>query len=75
MRLFTTDEIRLLRQSRFLNQKQAAAKLGVTRQRWSEMENKNSSFVAQARLLKTLNYTYETAEIFLQIIKAEKQGK
>lgn len=66
---FTSTEIRLLRTSRQMMQKEAASKMGITKQRYSELENHPR--LAQERIneiLTVLGYTPETARSYLESI-------
>lgn len=67
--MFTNNEIRLLRHSRQIKQEEVARKMGITKQRYSELENNKK--IPQKRIteiLKVLGYDHETARKFLDNI-------
>jgi len=69
--IFTSTQIRLLRMSRQLKQEFVGAKMGITKQRYSELEN--NSNLKEGRLqeiLKVLGYTDESARKYLDSIPA-----
>ncbi len=62
MQKFTSEQIRLLRLSREMKQEQVARKLGITKQRYSELENHPRLQPNRiAEILKVLGYTADTA--------------
>ncbi len=67
--MLTPDEIRLLRHSRNMKQLEVAQKMGITRQRYSELENHDHLNPERLNeILKTLGYTMETARKYLDSI-------
>ena len=63
------DEIRLLRHSREMKQLEVAQKMGITKQRYSELENHNNLQLQRLdEILKALGYTLETARNYLDSI-------
>ena len=66
---FTCLEIRLLRASRQIKQHFMAAKMGITKQRYSELENNpNLKEDRSNEILKVLGYTQESARKYLDSI-------
>ena len=66
---FTSSEIRLLRTSREIKQEVIALKMGITKQRYSELEN--SSNLKDERLLEILEilgYSPQSAKAYLESI-------
>lgn len=69
MHQFTSEQIRLLRLSRQMKQEQVARKLGITKQRYSELENHPRLQPNRIEeILKVLGYTTETAIKFLDAL-------
>jgi len=69
MKLFNSNEIRLLRQSQYMKQEEVAKKMGITTQRYSQLENhRNLSIERVNQLLAVLGYTPETAEKYIESI-------
>lgn len=69
MQKFTSEQIRLLRLSREMKQEQVARKLGITKQRYSELENHPRLQPNRiAEILKVLGYTADTAAKFLNAL-------
>ena len=70
--MFTSDQLRLLRLSRNMKQEFVAAKMGVTKQYYSRLENSNA--IPQQRMqeiLTILGYTMASAQQYLQSIPPE----
>ncbi len=66
---FTSDNLRLLRHSRGLKQKQAAKKMGISTQRYSELENNdNRPETRTIEILAILGYTIDAALKFLESV-------
>ena len=69
MKLFSGNEIRLLRQSRQMKQEEIASKMQITKQRYSQLENHKSLSIERViQILATLGYTVETAEIYIDSV-------
>ena len=67
--MFTTDEIRLLRLARQIKQEEIARKMGITKQRYSELENHTKLRPERiTEILKVLGYTSESARRYLDNI-------
>ena len=67
--MLSSDEIRLLRYSRQMKQEAISKKMGITKQRYSKLENKNN--LRQERIneiLEVLGYTLKTARNYLDNI-------
>ena len=65
----TNTEIRLLRTSRQMKQEEVACKMGIKKQRYSQLENhKDLSTDRALEILKVLGYTPETAAKYLESI-------
>lgn len=65
----TSNQIRLLRGSRQMKQQQIADKMGIKKQRYSQLENhKDLSPDRAIQILKILGYTPETASNYLASI-------
>jgi transcriptional regulator with XRE-family HTH domain len=65
----TSTEIRLLRTSRQMKQQEVADKMGIKKQRYSQLENhKDLSPDRAIQILKVLGYTPETATKYLESI-------
>lgn len=67
--MFTPTEIRLLRLVRQIKQEDIARKMGITKQRYSELE-KNKTIRPERinEILRILGYTMETARKYLDNI-------
>lgn len=69
MNQLTSLQIRLLRSSRQMKQEDVAHKMGITKQRYSELENhKGLREERIMEILKVLGYTLETAAKYLEAI-------
>lgn len=69
MTKLTSQQIRLLRQSRQMKQEQVALKMGITKQRYSELENHKCLRPERViEILEVLGYTPETASQYLASI-------
>lgn len=69
MHQFTNEQIRLLRLSRQMKQERVARKLGITKQRYSELENHPRLQANRIEeILKVLGYTADTAIKFLDAL-------
>ena len=69
MNKFTADELRLLRNSRNLKQKEVARKMNISAQRYSELKsNEERPESRTLEILAALNYTAEAARKFLDTI-------
>jgi len=69
MRKFTGNDLRLLRQSRHVKQKTIAAKMNISIQRYSELENNEDRPEKRTiEILTTLGYTIESALKLLESI-------
>lgn len=67
--MFTSKELRLLRTSRQIKQEDAARKMGIKKQRYSQLENhKKLTPEREAEILKVLGYTPENARAYLNSI-------
>lgn len=69
MPLLTSNELQLLRHSRQIKQEEIAKKMGISKQRYSELENHKE--LRQERIieiLRILGYTMETARKYLDNI-------
>jgi transcriptional regulator with XRE-family HTH domain len=65
----TSDEIRFLRQFRRMGQKEVAAKMDISTERYCQLENHgNLQPPALERILKALNFTFESAKKFLDAL-------
>lgn len=74
MNQLTNEQIRLLRQSRGMGQKEVAARMeNISKQRYSELENHGALQPATLeRILKALGFTFETAKKFLDALPLQK---
>lgn len=67
--MFTPDEIRLLRSSRQMKQSDIANKMGIKKQRYSQLENnKKLPDIRVMEIIKVLGYTKESARKYLNNI-------
>lgn len=67
--MFTCNEIRLLRTSRQMKQAQMAKKMGISVQRYSQIETGNSiPDERQKKILSVLGYSEKSARKYLQTI-------
>ena len=74
MAVLSSNEIRLLRHSRQVKQEDVARKMGITKQRYSELENhKDLRTERVSEILAMLGYTMETARKFLDNIPPPKK--
>ncbi len=65
----TSDEIRILRHSRCLVQKQIADKMGIKKQTYCDLENHgNLQPAALQRVLNALGFTFESARKYLDAL-------
>lgn len=65
----TSTQLRLLRHSRQMKQEQVARKMGIKKQRYSQLENhKELNPERLTEILKVLGYTPETAAKYLESI-------
>ncbi|MCC7400491.1 MAG: helix-turn-helix transcriptional regulator [Chitinophagaceae bacterium] len=66
---FTCEEIRLLRASRQMKQEVVAQIMGITKQRYSKLENHhNLNYEKVLEILKALGYTPQSAREYLDSI-------
>jgi transcriptional regulator with XRE-family HTH domain len=69
MNKLTSQQIRFLRQSRSMGQKQVAIIMGIKPQRYCQLENHDDlKPPALERILKALGYTFESAKKFLDAL-------
>jgi transcriptional regulator with XRE-family HTH domain len=74
MSQLTSQQIRFLRQSRGMGQKEVAAIMGIKKQRYCELENHGDlKPPALERILKALGYTFESAKKFLEALPPPPQ--
>ena len=67
--MFSSYELRLLRDSRQIKQQQIAQMMGISKQRYSQLENHPQlSPVRQQEILSALGYTVKTARKYLNNI-------
>lgn len=67
--IFTSQDIRLLRTSRQMMQKEVAKKMGISNQRYSELENHNRLRPERVKqILTVLGFSLETARKYLDSI-------
>ncbi len=68
--MFSCNEIRLLRYSRQMKQEVISKKMGISKQRYSVLENhKKLSQLRISEILKVLGYTLKTARNYLDNIR------
>lgn len=74
MNQLTNEQIRLLRQSRGMGQKEVAARMeNISKQRYSELENHGDLQPATLeRILKASGFTFESAKKFLDALPPQK---
>jgi transcriptional regulator with XRE-family HTH domain len=70
--MFTARDIRLLRITRQMKQETIAKKMGISKQRYSKLENHGNLHQERIKeILMILGYTYESAKKYLDSIPAQ----